>query len=280
MSVTETKWLNNPGVRVAVLIGPSGVPCKVHEDLICKTSKKFFRAACSERWAVSGDRIVRLVDEESAAFRLYIEWIYTKDIDFEENTLNGKFVTTRAIEAFLLENRPEDVKYRNYMILQLHDSWDEASPLDLRINLAPTQSDISTAYDHTLTKSVLRKVLVDSTVAFGRPGWFTRYDISVHPEFQFDFALASMEVMEEDRYQKRRWLNPRRNQHFEVDRDRDGGRSSSDPFTRQAQRESFNWERAAQACRDQYVADRDRSDDSDDSYLSQAQHRQRESPYI
>nr|OQO32284.1 hypothetical protein B0A51_00343 [Rachicladosporium sp. CCFEE 5018] len=252
---------------VAVLVGPSEVPCKVHEDLICKTSK-FFRAACSERWAGSGDRIVRLVDEEPAAFRLYIEWIYTKDIDFE------------AIEAFLLGDRLEDVKYRNYMILQLHDSWDEASPLDLRINLAPTQSDISMAYDHTSTNSVLRKVLVDSTVAFGHPGWFTRYDISMHPEFLFDFALASMEVMEEDRYQKRSWLNCRRSQHFEADTESRGGKVSSDPSTRQSQRETFNWERAAQACRDQYAADRDRSDDSDDSYLPQAHHRHRESPYI
>ena len=52
----------------------------IHKDLICERSP-FFKAACSKDWLEASEKVVKLSEQCSRAFKIYIEWAYSQTSD-------------------------------------------------------------------------------------------------------------------------------------------------------------------------------------------------------
>lgn len=66
--------------EVTVLVGTDEKKFTAHKDVLCETSD-FFRAALGGAWLESADKIIRLPDQVSVAFSIYLNWRYCGSID-------------------------------------------------------------------------------------------------------------------------------------------------------------------------------------------------------
>ena len=65
---------------LTVVVGTAEHTFHVHQDLICNKSN-FFKAAVSREWQEAESKTVYLPEHRPAAFRIYLDTIYTPDAD-------------------------------------------------------------------------------------------------------------------------------------------------------------------------------------------------------
>ena len=75
------------GNDVTVLVGKNERRFVAHQDILCRSST-FFQAACSGNWRESKEKLVRLPEQSSGAFSIYLHWCYTGIIDLWDGNEN------------------------------------------------------------------------------------------------------------------------------------------------------------------------------------------------
>jgi hypothetical protein len=128
--------------------------------VICAKSK-FFHAACSERWKDSKEgqeKVVHLPEVEPETFQRYIDWTYRDALTYcdtldTENEIRAAMV----IRLYLLGDLLDDAKLRNKTMKALM----RHVTIDL---LHPSAITATVIWEKTTTGSLLRKLVVDSTV--------------------------------------------------------------------------------------------------------------------
>ena len=146
-----------------MLVGPAGKEQRftIHKDLVCASSK-FFKVACSKRWAEGRAKQVRLDEVRTDTFRAYIVWVYAEKITANKSTqADAKAAAldefTEMVDLYLLGEYLDDLRLRNAAMKALITNgklW--------AIQLLPGLVDH--IWKSTLPDSFLRKLIVDATI--------------------------------------------------------------------------------------------------------------------
>lgn len=99
----------------------------VHKKVICDASD-FFRAACNGGWKESTAGKVKLPEQQSDAFMIFLHWLYTGEVELwegNEATTKGHNDTrpafVRALESFILGDVMRSVRFCN----AVNDAWEK-----------------------------------------------------------------------------------------------------------------------------------------------------------
>lgn len=86
--VSTKKGPSLEGQTISVLVGKDESEFNVHEELICGGSP-FFRNAMKKEWAAmrSEARKIRLPDHDPRTFRIYMQWLYCKQLPVRNDNL-------------------------------------------------------------------------------------------------------------------------------------------------------------------------------------------------
>ena len=84
------------GEEVILLVDPIEVRFIVHKNIVCGVSE-FFWAACSGSWSETQESssCVRLPEQDADAFRIFLYWLYTselqllEDVDYENKSTSS-----------------------------------------------------------------------------------------------------------------------------------------------------------------------------------------------
>jgi len=166
---------------------------------------------------------VRLPEEVSETFGMYVDWLYSGKIFCEEKDdehLPGTEVVnscglTRLTHLYLLGDKLQDRKLRNAIV-------DAMIKRVVATNRFPT-GEACKLYAGTTTSSIMRRLLVDFYVWVGQPDWLeeesepgARGDITdASKQFFIDIAMG---LMKHDRFGKdkvaiRPWIKGRCQYH-------------------------------------------------------------------
>jgi hypothetical protein len=171
---------------ITILVGEEEYRFTVHKDMLCSKSK-FFRAACSERWASGVEKVVRQPEGTAEDFQIYVEWVYTSKISLATDDIDKQ--QAKLMDMYILGDVVDDYQLRNATMKRL---------------IANTRKDIKTltreqvhkVYEATTTGSPLRKFIVNWLLT-----GFDRDDIkasiaSEPAEIVRELALAALERVE------------------------------------------------------------------------------------
>lgn len=174
---------------VTVLVGQEEKPFILHQDLVCAKSK-FFKAACSKQWLEGQDRVVQLPEIEAATFRWYSLWVYSDKLEGPTFTVESDSTERAAeresiVKLYLLGDSLDDVGLRNKTNELLFKTMrTQRKLIDPEI--------INLAWESTLPKCPLRKMLIDVHVSRKSWGDFAEH-ISEYPvEFLQELAVAAL----------------------------------------------------------------------------------------
>jgi hypothetical protein len=178
--------------------GPAGNEQRftIHKDLVCASSK-FFKAACSKRWAEGRAKEVRLDEVKAETFRAYIVWVYAEKITANRSTQGDAKVAAldefaETVDLYLLGEFLDDLRLRNAAMRALVTN----SKLWI-IQLLPKLID--QIWKSTLPDSLLRKMIVDATVSRALDPMYTSGFEQHSEDYPKDFlrcvAVASMKKL-------------------------------------------------------------------------------------
>jgi len=154
----------------------------VHKDMICAKSK-FFKAACSERWASRKEKIVRPPKGTPEQFQLYVEWVYFSQLNIDiENTGELQAV---LMDLYILGDAIDDYQLRNATIESLIANTVVDSPIDC--------PQLNKVYEATTAGSPFRKFVVDWVVTSARHGSIKSNIAHMPAELVQELALFRLE---------------------------------------------------------------------------------------
>ena len=145
------------------MVGPAGKEQRftIHKDLVCASSK-FFKVACSKRWAEGRAKQVRLDEVRTDTFRAYVVWVYAEKITANKSTqADAKAAAldefTEMVDLYLLGEYLDDLRLRNAAMKALITNG-KLWAIQLRPGL------VDHIWKSTLPDSFLRKLIVDATI--------------------------------------------------------------------------------------------------------------------
>lgn len=171
---------------ITILVGEEEHRFTVHKDMICAKSK-FFRAACSERWASGVEKIVRQPEGTVEDFQIYVEWVYTSKVTLDTEDLDKQ--QARLMDLYILGDIVDDYQLRNATMKRLI--------ANVRKGVESVQSSqLVKVYAATMTGSPLRRFIVDWTLRN-----FDRESIKLYiaqdpAEFVQELAVAALDQVE------------------------------------------------------------------------------------
>jgi hypothetical protein len=155
----------------------------VHKDMICVKSK-FFKAACSELWTSGREKIVRPPAGTPEGFQVYVEWVYTSQVNIQAEDINEE--QAKLMDIYILGDVIDDYQLRNATMKRLmantRNGWKCVNSRQLH-----------KVYAATTTGSPLRQFIVN---------WFVlsvdrddiKLSIAAEPaEFAQELAVAAIE---------------------------------------------------------------------------------------
>jgi hypothetical protein len=95
---------------ITILVGQYEHPFTVHKDMLCAKSK-FFKAACSTRWASGREKVVRPLHGTHDQFQMYVSWVYTSH--FHVDAEDPEQQLAELIGMFILGDVLDDYQLRN-----------------------------------------------------------------------------------------------------------------------------------------------------------------------
>jgi hypothetical protein len=150
---------------IAVRVGPEPkhTDFSVHENLI-RLSSAFFEATLGRDWKESQERIVKLPDCNAHAFCVYLQWLYTVQLDtkfqFNQGSLSdGQWEWANLVKAYLLGHYLQDVDFKDTSMDAMVDWANEATR---ECSYAPPHSSVE-VFQATRAGSPLRWVILDFT---------------------------------------------------------------------------------------------------------------------
>jgi hypothetical protein len=169
--------INDFNKVITILVGSEEQSFMVHQDLICDKSR-FFKAACSDHWREGQDRVVRLPNIDPIAFKAYCGWVYSgelpKNTCTPTSSVGDKVDEQRLlVDLYILGDKLDDLQMRNQANSQLLDTMH-------RQRMLCNPGTLKRVYASTPPGSLLRRMLVDVTLARQRPSSFAE-KISLNP---------------------------------------------------------------------------------------------------
>jgi BTB/POZ domain len=77
-------------------VGSSETPFNVHKNFVCTVSL-FFQKACNGSFKEAVDKVVYLPETDRDAFDVFMEWVYTKMINYPKWPLDKTSDTDTAV---------------------------------------------------------------------------------------------------------------------------------------------------------------------------------------
>lgn len=145
----------------------------VHEDAICDRSA-FFRNAMKPEWASQrpNPRLVDLPDDDAAAFALYLQWVYSRQLPIipdgpgaDSSSIDGNPILAYA---YVLGERLMDIDFKN-SIVNAYVLFARGTPPEKRAY--PSNEEIRILYDGTPEGAPIRKLLIDIWCCRGKHDW-------------------------------------------------------------------------------------------------------------
>jgi hypothetical protein len=171
---------------ITILVGEDEHRFTVHKDMLCAKSK-FFRAACSERWASGVEKAVRQPEGTAEDFQIYVEWVYTSKISLHTEEIDKQ--QAKLMDMYILGDVVDDYQLRNASMRRLiANTRKEMTIL--------TSRQVHKVYEATTTGSPLRKFIVNWLLSsFDRDD--LKASIASEPaEFVRELALAALQRIE------------------------------------------------------------------------------------
>jgi hypothetical protein len=174
---------------ISFLVGVEEKLFTVHKDLICASSK-FFKAACSQRWAEGKEKEVRLPEVLPQDFQRYLAWLYSKQL--QTASKDGQAVVWDAtVDMYILGDVLDDMRLRNAAIGLLF-------ALDYSVTL-PGYSQIQRLWRQTPDTSFLRELCVEKFVIHVQSGSFVKMIDEFPEEFVREIAVAGLRYRDDNR---------------------------------------------------------------------------------
>lgn len=177
---------------VIVQVGPDAKQFCVHKDLICARSP-FFQAALSNSWKEASERTVSLPEDDTKAFELYLNWLYTQKLTSKPQSADA---STRRTEFLLLAKcvtlgeKLQDVRFKNALIDTLMAISEERDGKGSK--WFPGADAISDIYEGTPQTAPIRRLLVDLWFWHGQRHWTKTYnEDQFHKTFLFDMLAKT-----------------------------------------------------------------------------------------
>ena len=164
-----------------MIVGPEKTKFFINKEVICKDSD-FFRTACKDEWSERRNNNVRLAEDDSTIFGIYLSWLTTRDINDAEGliSLSSSAEPANNEHGDISRKREESMLDRFHQLLccyALGDSLqsikfpnaviDELVGLSEIFNegrhglLASGTAAIRMIYENSVPNSVLRKYCID-----------------------------------------------------------------------------------------------------------------------
>lgn len=130
------------------------------DEVLLQENSGFFAAALKKDWREGQKRVVKLPEEDSKIFNFWLNWLYCHRLHLatgpDEARTNGRFLE-EAVRAYALGNVLLDFDFMDAVVDAIAV---EICTLENGENILPNEEIITLAYDKTLQKSTLRKLLV------------------------------------------------------------------------------------------------------------------------
>lgn len=184
-----------------MLVGKQKKEFTLHLCFATKTSE-FFKAATRGEWVEAKTKIIRLPEANVKDFEIYLQWMYTKAIVFDDcdptyaNFRFGKEEDRdrlanvrypKLVDLYILGDALMDKAFRNAVI-------DTIVETILEINKHPGNDDVIKAWNQTPIGSMLRKILLDSWTASINVTIFDEYKSLLPPDFRDDLIREVIRV--------------------------------------------------------------------------------------
>ncbi|KAF2121754.1 hypothetical protein BDV96DRAFT_483372, partial [Lophiotrema nucula] len=139
---------------VKVLVGKDREEYIIHKQVLTRSSP-FFQSAMKRQWAErrKEPNTVELLDDNSAAFTLYSQWLYTGSIPTAEESLR-EVPYRDLVHAYLLGDKLMDFQFQNSVVTSM-------IAVEAEYGMYPSSQDIHDIYDCTPESSPARQLFVD-----------------------------------------------------------------------------------------------------------------------
>ena len=182
--------------HIIVIVGQEEKEFMVHENVICGASE-FFKVACSRPWKESTERKVRLPEQPSDSFTMFLHWLYNGELELWEDgeieqtteAITGGEVQyvdpamARAIKCFILGDVLRSAKFCNSII--------DATMRVLRdAKVLPPPNILRMYWSMLPQKSTMSRLLVDEMAARANENVLALAADRLPADFILQLALA------------------------------------------------------------------------------------------
>ena len=128
---------------------------------------------------------MKLPDDDEGAFEDFAEWLYGGKLRLKPASHDARY--TALLKVFILADKYHVLELKNTIIERIFHLGKEFAK-------APSLTDVSYVYQHTVEDSGIRKLLADWHAWNIDLGWFERPDVQVflrqHPDCATDFSVS------------------------------------------------------------------------------------------
>lgn len=164
----------------------------VHEDIISRSD--FFKRALNGNWAEAETRVIEMPEDDPAAVRLYLNFVYTKataaQITSDNQTSFLREIKEQYCEVarvYVLAEKLQDTLTKNAMVRMMSELTFKRDKNERRY--FPSYESISIVYNETPEKNLMRQLLVDFWTSVDVPVVAQSYDM-LPKEFMRDLLVV------------------------------------------------------------------------------------------
>lgn len=176
---------------VVVLVGPEEKRYTLHKDALIRRST-FFKAALTREFRESKENLVKLPEADVEAFAIFAQWIYGKEAVYvdEQNTCletDDHEVRNLMVKTYIFADQLGSLELQNQIVTDYIAGLNTA-------RVVPASEDVSLAYSSLPEQSLMRKVMVDHTVASCQVRWLKEKYNHFPGEFMRDLPVGFAEA--------------------------------------------------------------------------------------
>lgn len=153
-------------MMIDLVVGDAeSVTLRVHHSIAIKSSR-FLQRALTGNWKEAEERTVRFPDLETEVFRVYLHWAYTNTISTSDDNNGDSDEYLLLAKLYVLGERLLDKAFQEAAIMAFVENADCYGANDKKH--LPGEGTISFIWEHTISSSTIRDVVLDMFVDHGR----------------------------------------------------------------------------------------------------------------
>lgn len=179
---------------VQIVVGPDEFKFYVHQHVLECHGGSMFRAISNrDDWKADKDCTIKLPEEDPEMFRVYAEWLYTgkitAEVHFDDNHFDF-YVWTTLAKLYIIGVKVEDTVFQDQVVdLIVHAMQRNAiRTKDCNGGKAPDAPTIELIYQHTVTHSPARRLLVDLYILHSNQAWIGSEIAEMNRDFVNDLC--------------------------------------------------------------------------------------------